>query len=320
LLCNAASSVLGILQFYYPDRFNPPEIHTVGKYGLDPYIYTTADGRQVIRPCGLSDTPGGAASAGLGACIFGVAFALWPMARWKRLACAGMSLVGMAVIYTTNVRSALVLALVSQLCMAGILALRRDFVKLSQMGVVAGLIFVAALTWAVRNGGEAMVNRFASLLEGSANQVYYQNRGHYLEHALGTTLFEYPIGAGLGRWGMMAYYFHAANTEYVEIQIQGWIVDGGIPLLIGYLGGILAGIILAIRLAIRSRDRLLRYAAMIIAVVSMAVLVQCLSYVPFSSTQGVQFWILIGALAGASPRSRPGRRAAPAPTLTTGAP
>jgi hypothetical protein len=316
-LCNAASSVMGILQFYYPERFNPPVLQTAGKYGLDPYIYVTADGREVIRPCGLSDSPGGASAAGLCTSVMGVAFALWPMARWKRLACAGLALVGMAVIYTTNVRSALVLALIGQLCMAGILALRRDFVKLSQLGMIAGLIFVAALAWAIRNGGQEVVNRFASLLEGSAGEVYYQNRGHFLENAFTKLIFDYPVGAGLGRWGMMAAHFNPGAALWAEIQVQAWILDGGIPLLIGYAGGIVVSLAMATRLAIRSRDRALRYAAMIIAVLSLMVAFLCLSYVPFCSTLGVQFWILIGGLAGVKPRPPARGRAA---TATAGPP
>ena len=42
------------------------------------------------------------------------------------------------------------------------------------------------------------------------------------------------IGAGLGRWGMAAGYFGTASLPgiWAEIQVTGWVVDGGILMLI----------------------------------------------------------------------------------------
>jgi hypothetical protein len=50
-------------------------------------------------------------------------------------------------------------------------------------------------------------------------------------------LFEYPLGCGVGRWGMMTYYFGRFDANpnpavFVEIQPTGWLFDGGIPLLL----------------------------------------------------------------------------------------
>jgi hypothetical protein len=318
-LCNAASAVVGILQYYYPGRFDPPEMRLTGKYGRDQYTYKTDDGREVMRPCGLSDSPGGAAPAGLYTCVVGIAFALRPIAAWKRMGCLGLAFIGMATIYTTHVRTALVLVLAGQVAMAWMLAMRRDFAKLTQLGVTGGLIFVAALGWAMRNGGSALVERFATLLEGSSGQVYYKNRGGFLDETMNVLIWQYPLGAGMGRWGMVYMYFGGVGESlWAEIQPTAWVYDGGIPLLVGYSGAVGLAVLEAVRAATRARDRSLAYTAMIIAVVGATILVNCLSYIPFIGSIGMQFWVLLGALAGVAARQPargrpPGRPAAPRP-------
>ena len=85
-LCNALSTVLGIAQIYRPDTFNPPYMPS----SKDPYFlrlaFETDDGRTILRPCGLTDTPGGACSAGMVSALLGLCWALRPTAPWKRLA------------------------------------------------------------------------------------------------------------------------------------------------------------------------------------------------------------------------------------------
>ena len=52
-------------------------------------------------------------------------------------------------------------------------------------------------------------------------------------------LFEYPLGAGLGRWGMAAGYFGSsrelATPVWAEIQFTGWMIDGGVLMIALYV-------------------------------------------------------------------------------------
>ena len=67
------------------------------------------------------------------------------------------------------------------------------------------------------------------------------------EATVGELLSEFPLGAGVGRWGMMNVYFgnpaaFRAAPIYVEIQLTGWLIDGGIPMWLLYGGAVLLGI------------------------------------------------------------------------------
>jgi hypothetical protein len=307
LICNAASTMMGLLQYYRPGQFDPPTLRTNGLYKedvLNSMMYTTADGRQVLRPCGLSDTPGGAATSGAFTCLIGLAWALRPIPLWKRLACAGMATAGMAIIYFCQVRSLLLMVLACQVLIAVLLAFQRDYTKLLKFAAVAAVMFTLALGWVVRSGGEQVIQRFRSLLEGSAGEVYYKNRGHFLETTFNYHLPQYPLGAGLGHWGMINVYFGNRTTAiYAEIQPTAWILDGGALLLVGYSGGIAAAILATIRLIRRRQDAELGYAGAVICAIGMSIVVTCLSSLPFISPSGVQFWAMFGALHGAANRA-----------------
>src|SRR6185436_3090085 len=68
-VASAAGAVLGVLQVYFPARFLPPEFTSLGQ-ALNPNLiqsltYVGANGRDIVRPPGLTDLPGGAAVAGM---------------------------------------------------------------------------------------------------------------------------------------------------------------------------------------------------------------------------------------------------------------
>jgi hypothetical protein len=128
--CNAASAVVGIGQFYRPERFNPPVMRAGGGLTIEDYTYETADGRKVVRPCGLTDTPGGACAAGMLAGLLGLGWSLQPIAAWRRLAALGLAFAGLMVIYLSQVRAALVMEVISLLTLAAALAARRDVRRL----------------------------------------------------------------------------------------------------------------------------------------------------------------------------------------------
>ena len=107
----------------------------------------------------------------------------------------------------------------------------------------AGALVVASFTWAVAVGGESVVERFQSILDVGVVQSYQENRGIFLSYTLQELLYEYPFGAGIGRWGMMTAYFgDPTNWQFpslwAEIQPTGWLYDGGILLWVFYGGAI----------------------------------------------------------------------------------
>src|ERR1051325_6974759 len=90
-------------------------------------------------------------------------------------------------------------------------------------------------------GGDMMVQRIQSLVQAAPITVYQANRGFMLEHAVFNQLPTYPLGAGLGHWGMMNAYFGSREHEIgAELQWSGWILDGGVPLTIAYWGAMMA--------------------------------------------------------------------------------
>lgn len=328
LVCNAASTIVGILQFYRPGTFDPPAL-MISEIMGDDYVgslsYTTADGREVLRPCGLTDTPGAASLAGSYTCLIGVAWILRPIGHWRQAACLFLGLAGMAVVYFSQVRTCLVLTLVGLVQMAVMLALRRDYGKLSRLLTVGALIVFGSIAWAVRDGGEVVMERFLQLMDEAPGEAYYENRGRFLEETFDRYLWDYPLGAGLGRWGMMYYYFgdKSRPSLWSEIQPTAWIFDGGIPLLLAYSLGIGAAVLATVRLALRSRDAELANLASVICAICLSILAACLSSMPFIGPVGIQFWVILGALHGAAGRAGAPRRPAvrkPSARLATSPP
>ena len=82
----------------------------------------------------------------------------------------------------------------------------------------------------------------------------------FLSYTLQELLYEYPFGAGIGRWGMMSAYFgEPTNWQFpalwAEIQLTGWLYDGGVLLWICYAGAIVtaASLHLQSRQLVRAR-------------------------------------------------------------------
>ncbi len=59
-----------------------------------------------------------------------------------------------------------------------------------------------------------MEERFIGITQLGAMRSYQENRGGFVAQTFGELLDRYPLGAGLGRWGMMQIYF--ANPDKVE--------------------------------------------------------------------------------------------------------
>jgi len=311
LLCNSASALVGIGQVLRPERFNPPEIRLNGEDTVEGQSMEGADGRMIMRPCGLTDSPGiGASSAGLMAALLGVGWTLRPIATWKRLASLGMALAGLIVLYFSQIRVMLLILVGSLAVLMILLAVQREFRKLTLMALACALIFTGSLAWVARVGGQGALHRFSELLEDDPSKVYGDNRGNFLNHTLLVDIPDYPLGAGLGRWGQMHAYFgdktisREHGAKWAEIQLTGWAFDGGIPLIVLYLAALGFAMYDLARIALKGRDREVAYWAAVVFALDLGIIVSTLGVPTFVMPLGLQFWALSAAISAAD-RLRP---------------
>jgi hypothetical protein len=305
---NLASAVLGLLQVYYPDQFLPPEFSSLALQMNPDFIneltYIGASGQVIIRPPGLSDLPGGAAIAGTIAALLGFAFAVrtergqhW---RFLYVACA---LAGITVVYLTQVRSMLLMILGCMATMALIRLRQGRIVQSGWTAALAGALVFGSFTWAVTVGGEIVEERFRGIIETGVVQTYQENRGFFLDYTLSNLVFEYPFGAGLGRWGMMFVYFSdPGNWQYpqlhAELQPTGWLLDGGVLMWVFYGGALLLAMRHSYRMAIESTGLLNDLAAMVFSI-QLLIAGLCFTGPVFNTQVGLLFWLSTAILYGA---------------------
>jgi hypothetical protein len=317
---NTLSAAVGVLQVYDPDRFAPDPKFTRQLLGdaAEGLMLTLDDGRRVYRPMGLSDTPGGAAAAGSFAILSGLGL-LWQF-RNPLLRCAILpaAAVGAFCIYLCQVRVVLIVTAISLVGIVGVMAIRGRVGRAVVLFGVAAAVVVGGFVWAVAVGNQAVTSRLTSLIEEAPAKTYYSNRGHYLEYTLTTALPEYPLGAGLGRWGMMSVYFGDPTNFnspklFAEIQPTAWVLDGGLPLLLAGYVAAAGAFVLAVRLALRTRSQAVADMAMVVAAFGLGVLALTFGYAVFVSQTGMMFWVLNAALFAVGGRVPP---AAPRPAGT----
>lgn len=309
LLCSGASATVGILQVYDPDRFMPAEfskIETEQEGRIEALTYIGADGREILRPPGLSDAPGGACNAGAAAGLLGVLIGMGRVGFFKRWISFGLAFIGASVVYLTMVRSSLVILLGTLGVYVLVMMMQGRTGKASVVLGVALTILLAATSYAFSLGGDAVQTRFTTLIEESPHEVYQKNRGNMVQEGLWTILTEYPLGAGLGRWGMMRVYFgDEGNLNsppiWSEVQPKSWGLDGGMLLIVLYVGAIVVTMRDAIRIACSKQlDSRFTHWVTVVCAINSGTIALCFSYVPFTSQLGIQFWFLAGVLVGAA--------------------
>jgi hypothetical protein len=182
--------------------------------------------------------------------------------------------------------------------MLGMQSQRAKMTRFVTLGVTLG---VGAFFLAVFLGGVSVQERFASLFEGDPRSLYYSARGFQVENALSKQLVDYPLGAGLARWGVMTNYFDVPVSRrlWAEVQPPAWILDGGLFLLGSYALALLATAIWELKIVRRLSDPEDRRWAAAIVAANFGTLAMVFTFVPFASQIGVQFWFLEGVLHGA---------------------
>jgi hypothetical protein len=308
---HTCSAAVGVLQMHYPGQFQPSVSTAIQGMGerADAYKLHLANGQEVWRPMGLTDIPGGAAGSGLSATLFGLGFFLhfrrWPL---RLLAISSVG-VGLFCLYLGQVRSLLVITSVCVLTLKVILLVRGEYGRLVALSLIGPVLAVAVFIWGVSVGGEETLNRVSSLVEESPDDVYYRNRGLFLSYTFDDLLPQYPLGAGLGRWGMMRGYFGDENNPscpaiWVEIQWTAWLLDGGVPLMVVYAGAVLVVSWLSLKVALsRHREDLPLFGALVLALNIGAVAVT-FNYPVFIGQGGMEFWFLNSVLFVAYSRAR----------------
>ena len=218
-------------------------------------------------------------------------------------------LVGLFCIYLCQVRSLLVMALVSSAVFASILTLAGRYRRAGRLLVTVPAVVAGSFLWALAQGGESVSKRYETLLADDPTKVYYQNRGFFLEDTIDVLLPRYPLGAGLGRWGMMRGYFGdpndpASEAIWVEIQWTGWLLDGGVPLILAYSAAIALACWTTARIALITRDAWLSGWAGLLLAYDVGVVAVTFNYPMFIGQGGMEFWLLNAAVLSASLRSR----------------
>lgn len=298
---HAASSAVGVLQVEFPGHFQPALSTVYDSYGdfLNGLYITTGSGDQVFRPMGLTDTPGGAATSGFYVIAIGIGFFLLSQKAVIRCLSSTSIFVGLAAIYLSQVRSTLIIAVLSATIMCTLLfvqGFRRQVLLLAGTLII---VIAAGCSYVIGLGGDQALDRLATLTADSPGEVYRSNRGVFLQATVEDLMPKYPFGAGLGRWGMTNWYF-GDNSDvdkeaiWAEIQLTGWLLDGGVPLILAYSSALLLAVWIALRIGWAQKS--LRVWAAFIVAYDLGMIALTFDYPVFVSQTGMEFWFLNASL------------------------
>jgi len=309
LICSGVNSLVGVLQVYDPGRWMPAELSRVitdSAVGLGPVSYIGPNGQLIVRPPGLFDTPGAVAGPGMFAALLGTIFGLSALPAWQRLGGFVLAGAGVAAIYLSQVRISIVVTAVMVGVYVFLLFRQGRATKATTFGTLAGGLIVGAFLLAVNLGGQSVLDRFTTLFAEDPMSVYYRARGVQIDNTMSQMLVDAPLGAGLGRWGMAAGYFGNPTVPglWAEIQINGWMIDGGIPMIVLYMGALIVTGLSELRLAALTQYPLIAACAAVVFAANLGTAVMVASFTPFVAQIGIQYWFLAGALHGVACRYR----------------
>ena len=305
LICSGVNSIIGVLQVYDPARWLPAEFSNVisgNAVAMGTVTFIGASGERLVRPPGLFDTPGAVAGPAMSAALLGLVFAISAIPVWKRLLSFLFAGAGFAAIYLSQVRISLVMATLTLAVYGFTLFRQRRAARAVQFGLVAGGIVVGSFVLAVALGGQTISDRVMTLIGASPISVYQSARGDQLSVTFQQLLFAAPLGSGLGRWGMPALYFTTFTVLirpiWAEIQFTGWMIDGGILMIVLYCGALIVTTLSEWRIAMTRRSPKLSTCGAVILSANVGAAMLIFSFTPFVTQIGIQYWFLAGALHG----------------------
>jgi hypothetical protein len=300
LACNALGSVVGILQIYYPEHFLPAQFSAdASSSWLESLTFISPDGRTLVRPPGLSDLPGGAAMAGSVSAIMGLAFSARQATRiWVRFASLGAALAGISVLYLTQVRSLTWMTLAAMAVMALFSLRRQSTFNRAWLVCATASVVLGAFAWAVTVGGQRVHDRFLVTSGSGMLGSYDASRGWFWRYTFGDALEQFPLGAGVGRWGAMNGYFAGQRPDspplWAEIQLTGWLYDGGVPMWMAYASGLAISMLFVFRIALSRMP----FVGAVIFCINGIVIGASFTGPAFNTTMGLEYWLLVALLYG----------------------
>jgi len=308
-LFHTASAVTGALQVYFPDWFPGVFGSDLGDADLGMTVIL-ADGSVILRPSGLTGFPGGASISAVYCVLIGIGLLLSDGRRWLRLPILGSMVLALVTVYLCQIRSLFIMLGVSVLSLAIPLTLQRKLGTMLRVGALVAAVGVLGTILAFSVGGQMTIDRFSTLIGEAPTQVYYNNRGRFMEFTMDTLLPLFPMGAGLGRWGMIHQYFTdrltASSSLWVEIQWTAWLLDGGILLMIVYPLALLLTARESLRIAkgVYGSDDELKLWATIAFGHGVGAMMLTFNAPVFESNLGLDYWTLNIALYAAAIQAR----------------
>ncbi|MCS7034055.1 MAG: hypothetical protein NZ561_08680 [Phycisphaerae bacterium] len=303
-LYQSISALFGVLQVMFPGSFEfqiSAVIQEQGAAYLSGLQVTLPSGERIFRPMGLTDTPGGAAPAGLISFILGMGLLITTRNLWM-FSFAVISMINaLFCIYLSHVRSVLVMAAICVIAQLVVLLIRGGRGgQLVRAAAAAGVVFFLGTIWAFAAGGEQTVARVNTLFAEDPTTVYMRNRGNFLLHTIYVLIPEFPLGAGLGRWGMVQNYLgrfgDGAPPLWAELQLTGWVYDGGVPLAVVYGLAILVACWWTFVRAIDKKLGDLSDWAAVLFGYNVGALAVTFNYPLFAGQGGLEFWMLNAVL------------------------
>jgi hypothetical protein len=309
LVCCGVNAVVGVLQVYDPGQWMPAEFSRVtmaNVMALGPVSYVGPNGQMIVRPPGLFDTPGAVAGPAAYAALLGVVFAVSAIPAWKRVLSLVFAGAGLAAIYLSQVRISLVTSVAMMIVYVAVAIRQGRAARATQFAILAGGLAVGAFILALALGGQTVHTRFMTLLASDPLSVYQNARGVQLNVAFGDLFVNHPLGSGLGRWGMVANYFGSFppghDAIWAEIQLTGWMIDGGILMIGLYIGALVVTAMTEYQIAISTRFPRLAQCGAVVLAANLGTAALIFSFTPFVTQVGIQYWFLAGALHGVAQR------------------
>jgi len=305
LVCNGINACVGVLQVVDPGTWLPKEFSSiVMNYQSGGVLtYMGPDGREIVRPPGLSDNPGSVCGPATTAAVIGLINCVRPLRPRTKVIGLGFACAGIAAVFLSQVRTNILILCGMIAVYILILILQKEVTRATVLSALCVGAILGSFIFASMLGGTSIKDRFYTLFEDDPASVYYSSaRGFQLQYDLTSYLTYYPMGAGLGRWGMMRHYFgDEDNIEspmlWAELQYPAWALDGGIVLLVLYNLAVLVAASREFKYSL-SPNRRFRDLAAIIFAANSGTIALMFGFTPFTTQVGVQYWFLCGTIFG----------------------
>ena len=169
--------------------------------------------------------------------------------------------------------------------------LQRRGGKATAFVLLAASIVAASFIGAITLGGNSVLDAVHDASSATIRSRCITARAACSSNLTFTQLlFDYPFGAGLGRWGMAGAYFGnpALPGIWAEIQITGWMIDGGMLMTVLYTGALVSAAASQYRLAMQTRYPRIAVCSGVVFAANLGIAAMVFSFTPFVTQIGIQ--------------------------------